>query len=88
MKRGNNPKVVVVYLSTSTDTKAIFRVYPAVFNVNQNRSILNFRSLFLLRRAKNNSEGYGSKWSRTERRSEAETETRHVRALSGVIPPI
>ncbi len=80
MKRENNPKVVVVYLSTSADTKAIFRVYPAVFNVNQDRSILHFRSLFCSAEQKNNNEGYGRKWSGTERRSEAETETRHVRA--------
>ncbi len=35
--------------------------------------ILFFRSLFLLEEQKNNNEGYGRKWSGTQRRSGAET---------------
>ncbi len=50
--------------------------------------ILNFRSLFCSAEQKNNNDGNGRKWSAAQRRSEAETQTRHVRALSGVIPPI
>ncbi len=44
--------------------------------------ILNFRSPFCSVEQKNNYDGYGRKWSGTERRSEAETQTRYVRILS------
>src|SRR5450759_3292235 len=43
-------------------------------------------SLFCSAEQKNNSEGNGRKWSGTQRRSGAETQTRHVRLVLVLFP--